>query len=503
MFRFVVFCSLFLAVSFPTSPILALANELSEPPSQVIANTTEAVPVLDDQENISSAEEQEGMVTRETVSSAEPAIKPLSIHPTSLDFGIVVAPNSVTQEINVQNNIDAMAHWYVEFDPSPEELRAARHLSQTRYLSFASLMDEEHYTVPPHIARSVGFSGCWTNTDGYPTSSGEGNESLQISFSGTGLTLIFATNAKSISYTLNGEAREISLPQKEEVSAKVREEDPRTGSLEAEEFAGEIHQHQEGLATEPLAEKYSDREPLPKTKLRDLSLAENLTPGSHSLSLNLSPSPLTIYGIKIGGVNTRSAGRNAVRVTPISGRVLAGETEKIRVTVNAHGLESGLYSRVVFLNDGTGIIPLDVHFQVAAAEEGSVIHSYVKDGRYFLTDLAASDVEWLAKAGYSPAGVAFQLFAPKSAATVPLLRLVNLATGDRFYCLESERRKAPYRYTYERNMGNIATSRLPNTKPLYRWYHQDRDTFLFTTASDTKALRNQGYIFEKTVGYVR
>jgi len=58
-------------------------------------------------------------------------------------------------------------------------------------------------------------------------------------------------------------------------------------------------------------------------------------------------------------------------------------------------------------------------------------------------------------------------------------------------------------YVFEGSIGNIGTSRLTNTRELYRWHNPKRRSHFYTTDQKGEGIAGKGYNFDGIAGYVR
>jgi hypothetical protein len=58
-------------------------------------------------------------------------------------------------------------------------------------------------------------------------------------------------------------------------------------------------------------------------------------------------------------------------------------------------------------------------------------------------------------------------------------------------------------YVYKGVIGNIATSRLTNTRELYRWFNPANGSYFYTTDPKGEDSLKKGYRFDGIAGYVR
>jgi hypothetical protein len=108
--------------------------------------------------------------------------------------------------------------------------------------------------------------------------------------------------------------------------------------------------------------------------------------------------------------------------------------------------------------------------------------------------------------GYAFEGAAFRLFPEGTAQTTRWYRWVKLSgqpVGDHFYTTDPEGETAPQDgYAYEGGVGNIATSQVPNSQPLYRFFNPTTGDHLYTLTPLEEDPVSKGYRGEGLAGYV-
>jgi hypothetical protein len=384
----------------------------------------------------------------------------LVITPTIIDAGRIKREENISREALFINNAEKMVHWYLEMQPTEATEASLRGLYNTRYLSLFSKNDGEEmgYSLPKHVGRFLVLHGRWLYDDGYPRNL-DGAASLELFFNGTGVSLGLAAAqaGAGIIYTLDDKQGRLKITNADAGGETV--------------------------------------------------LAQNLPFGMHHLALSFPSQSVTVLGIRINGAKIKRAPKDAVAILPMSGRVLAVASEKARINISAKGLPSGLYNQFLVLNDEDKSVPLEVYFEVTDEEEITTIpiYRYRKGSDYILVSLSSNNhTHNMELKGYrADGGVVFSLFPKETPGTLPLRRLVLPATGGRYYFVENQQRPVPPGYVYEYDIGNIATSRIAGSRPLYRWYNRKENNYFFTTSSSAEGLRQRGYVFEEIVGYVR
>jgi len=101
-------------------------------------------------------------------------------------------------------------------------------------------------------------------------------------------------------------------------------------------------------------------------------------------------------------------------------------------------------------------------------------------------------------------GIAFRLFKPDTPGTACFYRWYNPQKQSHFYHYNSVGGGKDLRgYIYEGAIGNIATSRLTNTRELYRWYNLKTGHYFYSTDIQGGKISKKIYRFDGIAGYVK
>ncbi len=93
---------------------------------------------------------------------------------------------------------------------------------------------------------------------------------------------------------------------------------------------------------------------------------------------------------------------------------------------------------------------------------------------------------------------------PETPGTTAFYRWYNPQKNDHFYHYDyAGGGKNLQGYIFEGTLGNIATSKLTNTRELYRWYNPASGRYFYTTDPKAGNVRKNGYRFDGIAGYVK
>ncbi|MEI7590483.1 MAG: hypothetical protein WCJ49_04150, partial [Deltaproteobacteria bacterium] len=387
----------------------------------------------------------------------------LKVKPSRLDFGIVEEGKSFSKNALLTNERDEMLHWYIDFHPSLSVKQKLLSAPQGRYISFLLLSNNDtnnsSLALPSHIRNSLILNGSWTQKEGY-LCSGAKNVSLEFVFNGTGISVYHqnSSNDNSLQFYLDGKKSEF------------------------------ITRGCDG-----------------KSCVIETTIENDLDNSEHKLTIVSPNACSTIEGIKIHKNTTMEAIYGAVRIAPLSGRIEENNVEQARVTINTKGLKNGIYSNFLFFNTGKGWESLEVSFEVCAKNrmETLAVFRYQKNENYFLTSNPLEEMRFIQGENYkADGGIAFNLFARETPGTIPLQRYYSATRASRYYCTENQK-PLTGEYVHEGDVGNIATSRLTGTKPLYRWTNKKTGKHFLTTDIKAEGMKKRGYTFNGIIGFVK
>ncbi|HDQ03490.1 MAG TPA: hypothetical protein ENN23_02820 [Deltaproteobacteria bacterium] len=391
-------------------------------------------------------------------SAAETAL--IDLNPVRLDMGSILPGESVSKRIMLTNKGRKMLNWSVAVQkPTRGEIPAD--FKNERYLSFHNedVAGGGNYLVPSHLGEMMEITGKWTENEGYPSGE-DGENTIRLRFSGTGIILCLATypDIRNLNVFLNGR-----LVSKRNWNSALKE------------------------------------------KKGELPIAEGLDDGSHVLTITTKDSRLVFEGVKILGNSVTRAPAGRTIIVPTSGATLT-QTNYLRVTFNSRGLAPGLYGdNIIFTaNDTEATVEVFVEVMPESAAKEIDVFRYSRGDDYLYTSQTQKDTLKFSRNNYTKDGIAFRLFAPGAPGTTPFYRWYHDRKRDHFYHHErSGGGKNLQGYEFEGSIGNIATSKLTNTRELYRWYNPSTDRYFYTTDSRAANIRKKGYSFDGIAGYVK
>jgi len=230
----------------------------------------------------------------------------------------------------------------------------------------------------------------------------------------------------------------------------------------------------------------------------------DLVEGPHELTLIIRNGTLKIEGLTLYGQRARRGPPGWMDIFPDSG-VTTRETDFVNVVLRTQNLPPGLYQDEVLVRSNGGDKTIDVSVDVVTDNLLRIIdvYRYMRDRDCLFTVNPAAEARRLASGGYEKQGIAFRLFSAGTPGTTEFLRWFNPRTLDHVYTVGRTAGKSPEGYALEGPIGNIATSRLNNTRPLYRWRHTRSGHHFYTTDQGGEGRARRGFRFEGIVGYVR
>ncbi len=385
----------------------------------------------------------------------------INLNPLRLDMGSILPEKIVSKKIMVTNSGREILKWSAsvkkhEGKDTPEDFQ------KNRYMSFVNedVRGSGVYAAPENLKEIIELIGKWKESNGYP-SGAEGDNLIKINFRGTGIILYLLT------YQENGMNMAISLDKNPIDNIELRE------SLD--ENKGE------------------------------LLIAENLADGPHVLTIVSKNSRLVFEGFKIIGAKTAYFPQGSIKIMPNSGATTR-QTNYLNVTLNTRQMASGYYvDDIVFdTNGGEGIV--EVFAEIVSDNVVKVIdiYRYYNGTDYLFTANPQSETKRLSQNNYAKQGIAFRLFKPETPGTTCFYRWYNPQKKDHFYHYNlAGGGKNLQGYIFEGSIGNIATSRLTNTKELYRWYNSKAEHYFYSTDPKGEKINKKKYRFDGIAGYVK
>lgn len=380
----------------------------------------------------------------------------IDVTPVRIDFGAVRPGENVSKRIKVTNTGRETLKWQVAF-----QANTANGISPAagRYISFFNegIKGSGVYATPNHLKGTLDINGKWPESKGFPLSYVPSNV-MKYHFWGTGIA-IFCSMEKD------------------------------EGSISA--FVDDVY------SIDP------DCNNGQKVRVGCL-IAEWLPYGSHILTIINKGGRVVIEGVRIYGREIKKGSPGWISVFPLSGRTTK-EIDYVNVIVNTKHLDSGYYGENIIFNSNGGNVIAEVSLEVSADIAPRIIdvYRYLAGYDYLYTTNPQAESSILRTKGYKKQGIAYRLFSPGTPGTTPFHRWYNAARKDHFYSHDIHAGgKSLTGYVYEGAIGNIATSRLTNTRELYRWYNPSIGCYFFSTDPNEDILK-KGYRFDGIAGYVR
>ncbi|MGV8056566.1 MAG: hypothetical protein AB2L12_00825 [Smithellaceae bacterium] len=384
----------------------------------------------------------------------------INLNPERMDMGTVLQGKTVSKKIRLTNKGKEILKWSVA------EQKQKRNDVQTsipkkgKYISFVNeeIRGSSAYIPPVHLRASMDVVGRWAENDGYPSSSASTN-SLNFQFNGTGLILYFTTY-------------------------------PDTGNLTVYLDEKLINEH----------DWFADQK-----EKGELLVADGLPDSSHVLTLVNKAGRLDIEGVKILGKDVVRGPAGWINIFPYSGSTTL-ETEYISVNLNTAQLAPGFYGDNIIFNSngGEGIVEVFVEIVPDKLTKVIDVFRYSKGLDFLFTANPQAEIKRLSQNAYVKDGIAFRLFVPDTPGTTSFYRWYNPLKNDHFYHYDPKGGgKQIQGYLFEGSIGNIATSRMTNTKELYRWFNSTTGHYFYTTDPKGEKAVKKGYRFDGIAGYVR
>lgn len=380
----------------------------------------------------------------------------LFLEPDRLDFGQVVIGKEATRRVRLSNTGRSSLTWQVEAVRGGAETISG---AKGRYLSFFNEVSHEGgvYHPPAHLREVMEISGGWSEEGGYPVSA-PGLSSLKYRFSGTGASVHVWKSPGAGTLTVCVDNR--------------------------------IVETVEGLSEG--AERFT------------IDGVRDLGEGPHELMLIVKNGMLKIEGLTLYGQRVRRGPPGWMDIFPNSG-VTTRETDFVNVVLRTQILPPGLYRDEVLVRSNGGDMTIEVSADVVQDNTLRIIdvYRYMSDRDCLFTVNPVAEAKRLASGGYEKQGIAFRLFSDGTPGTTEFIRWFNPRIQDHVYTVGRTVPKSSEGYVLEGPIGNIATSRLNNTRPLYSWRHMRTGHHFYTTDQGGEGRSRRGFRFEGIVGYVR
>jgi hypothetical protein len=384
----------------------------------------------------------------------------INLNPLRLDMGCVLPEKIVSKKIIVTNSGKEKLTWSVaaqkhKINETPANLKKGRYIS----LVNEEVRESGIYTLPVHLKETMELMGKWTETSGYP-SGAEGENFIKINFSGKGIILYL-----------------LAYPDEVNLIAYLDKIliDDRKLFADLKEKKGEI------------------------------LVAEGLAEGPHVLTVISKDSRLVFEGVKILGDNISYFPTGSVNIMPNSGATTS-QNNYLKVTLNTGQMTPGYYADDIIFDTNGGEAIVEVFAEVIPDNTLKVIdiYRYYNGTDYLFTANPQSETKRLSQNNYAKEGIAFRLFKPTTPGTTCFYRWYNPQKKGHFYHYNlTGGGKNLQGYVFEDSIGNIATSRLTNTRELYRWYNPTTEHYFYSTDLKGGKINKKAYRFDGIAGYVK
>jgi len=382
----------------------------------------------------------------------------MEVEPLGIDAGIAEPGKRSVKRIKLRNGGRDVLKWRARLWRK-DRIFAGTSLKKGRYVSFLNEKingKRTTYTAPDRMKDSIDISGAWYEDEGFPCGYGS-DAMLRYSFSGKGISVFFRKDS-------NG---------------------------------GDLLAYIDGKLVKEI-DCYSE-----KKERAEFLIAGNLEDGEHVLKLVSREGRAVVEGARVYTENIVTDRRGWLKISPGTGTTTR-ETDYVNITIDPLGLKPGHYCNAILFTSNGGTAVAEVALQVPEdmAPKFLKIYRYVKETDYIYTaNPELEDIDFLK--GYKSEGVAFRLFDKSTPGTIPFFRWRNPSKGD-FYSYERDGGgKSLNGRVFEGSIGNIATSRLSQTKELYRWFNLSSGGYFYTTDPGGEGCAKKGYRYDGIAGYVR
>ncbi|MFA4915732.1 MAG: hypothetical protein WC560_03570 [Syntrophales bacterium] len=383
----------------------------------------------------------------------------LEVGLSRLDLGIIKQVGQVSRRLKLTNKGRNTLEWKVTI-PENQDMELSRLPRPGRYVSFLNEEVKETgiYKISERLKDTISTSGRLLEENGYPSLYNK-TDILKYKFSGTGITVFSWKN-------------------------------PAGGILLA-------YIDNKFINMDDCYDK--------QKKSADFLVAEGLPDGPHILTLVNSGGFVTIEGVKTYGRNVMKGPPGWIKVLPKIGATTI-ETDYVNLVINTQQLNSGCYHENVVIGSNGGEAVVEVALEVSADNIRRIIdvYRYENGFKYLYTTNPPAEADKIHFGGYTKRELVFRLFSHGTPGTTDFYRWYNPQTGDYFYSYDrSGGGKSLMGYIFEGAIGNIATSRLTDTRELYRWFNTSKGCHFYTTDPKGEGSAKRGYRFEGIAGYVK
>ena len=338
-------------------------------------------------------------------------------------MGSVLQGKTIAKKIRMTNKGKEILKWSLAEQKQKRSDIQTGVFKKGKYISFVNeeVRGSGTYIPPAHLKEFMDVMGRWAENDGYPSSSASTN-SIKFNFTGTGLILYFTVY-------------------------------PDAGNLTVYLDDKLINEH----------DWFADQK-----EKGELLVADGLADAPHSLILVNKEGRLDIEGVRILGKDVLRGPAGWITIYPYSGSTTL-ETEYINVNLNTTQLTPGLYGDNIIFNSNGGEGIVEVYVEVVPDKLTKVVDvfRYSKGLDFLFTANPEAETKRLIQNAYVKEGIAFRLFVPDTPGTTNFYRWYNPQKNDHFYHHDPKGGgKQMQGYLLEGSIGNIATSRMTNTKEL-------------------------------------
>lgn len=374
----------------------------------------------------------------------------MGIEPGVLEFGLIPHDGQVSKRLEITNRGGGVLKWRGRVLKD-----ASSGMTDSRIISFynGEVKGSGHYRVMVTFTDLITLMGSWGEDRGYPV--GVKGCVMKLTVYGSGAKLLFwkDSDGGKFSVFLNGHF--------------IREVDSRS----------EVKERDEVL------------------------ICDNV----HYSPLNIEIIPkegkIFLEGVVVQGVHVQHVPPGSMNILPDEG-ITTREVDFVTVTLDTGKIKPGVFRGNVLFESNGGNLVVEVYGEVVDKKVGLIaVYRYFNGSDYLYTTGSQDDERLIWAGNFVKEGVAFYLFPLETPGTKPLLRFT--VDGGK-YCYSAEGSEQ-FRFNIRsaQSLGNIGVTRLPHTKPLYRWFNAQTGSCFLTTAQHGEGVQKKGYRFDRIVGYVR
>lgn len=378
----------------------------------------------------------------------------LVVEPTFLDFGVIPQGQRVSRRIEITNGGRQLLRWQGRVVNAQNGAEASG-----RYVGFQNpeVRGTGIYSVLACYKNWLEFAGAWSELHGYPT--GGAKSMLRFHITGAGLRLYYWKDTDGGTFTVYVNGR------------SVAEVDTRGEKRERAVFTA----------------------------------VENMPQGPLNILVLVNSEIVSFDGIQILGREAVRGTRGFITILP-DGGVTTREIDYVNVTVDTRNMAPAVYQGLIEFESNGGKQSIYLYVEVApvrAFPRWIDVFRYTNGRDYLYTANPQGDEGRIMAGNYRKEGIAFRLFPPAAQGTQEFFRWYLQQKGIHFYTYDkAEAAKSVPGSLFDGSIGNIATTRLPQTRALYRWRHERSGHYFYTTDASVGEVEKKGYKFEGIAGYV-